>query len=52
MLSFIMHKIERGNEMKARNNIGELISMIERGEIDKETIPELEVLLNTLKKNE
>ena len=43
---------ERANEMKARNNIGELISMIERGEIDKETMPELEVLLNALKKNE
>uniref|UniRef100_UPI004057C657 DEAD/DEAH box helicase n=1 Tax=Agathobacter sp. TaxID=2021311 RepID=UPI004057C657 len=42
---------ERANEIKARNNIGELISMIERGEIDKDTMPELEVLLNTLKKN-
>lgn len=43
---------ELENEKKARNDIGNLISMIERGDINKETMPELEVLLNALKKND
>lgn len=35
---------------KAKSNIGELIAMFEQGSIDKESLPELETLLNILKK--
>lgn len=41
---------EKATAAKAKNNIDELIAMIEQGGVNSDTVPELDKLLNVLKK--
>ena len=49
-LPYILTEEEKAKAAKAKSNIDQLISMLEQGGIDKDMVPELDILINVLNK--